>query len=93
MTRDNPPAAALLAAPKPCPPDAFRLRFPQWVATGLVPYGVAPCAVAAAYVRRFGVQPRRDPAKRSARFYSLGELMESLAELGLRLLNPYCAWL
>jgi hypothetical protein len=63
----------------PCPADAPRHRLSHWAACGLVPDEVAPCAVAAAYVRAVGQHPRR---QRGSRLYSLRELGLALAELG-----------
>lgn len=78
---------------QPCPAGTRRLRFYEWIAAGLVPAGVAAAAVAAAYRRRFGVSPCRDPRRRSYRCYSLRELGQSLTELGLGLVQrPPAGW-
>ena len=44
---------------------------------------MAPSAIAAAYRRRFGVEPSRDATYRTFRAYSLRELGLALGELGL----------
>jgi len=44
---------------------------------------VEPSALAAAYRRRFRVEPRRDRQRKASRAYSLRELGLSLGELGL----------
>jgi hypothetical protein len=78
----QPPARRIRAsAPSapPCPADAPRHRLSHWAACGLVPDEVAPCAVAAAYVRAVGQHPRR---QRGSLLYSLRELGLALAELG-----------
>jgi hypothetical protein len=43
---------------------------------------VAPSSIAAAYRRRFGVEPRRDRDCHTFRAYSLRELGQALGELG-----------
>lgn len=58
-----------------------RHRLSYWAALGLLPAGLAPCAVAAAYVRATGRPPARDPEKRACRVYSARELLAALAEL------------
>jgi hypothetical protein len=69
--------------PKPCPADATRYRLAAWGARDWLPDGVAPSAIAAAYCRVFGVPPRRDPTKRTARAYTVRELTLALQDLGL----------
>lgn len=69
--------------PKPCPADATRYRLAAWGARDWLPDGVAPSSVAAAYCRVFGMPPRRDPTKRTARAYSVRELALALQDLGL----------
>ncbi len=70
---------------QPCPPDQPRWRFARFVeAAGWIPEGVAPCAVAAAYVRLFGVSPRRDPLLPTGRVYSAREMRLALEELSSR---------
>ena len=71
-----PPKAA------PCPTDTERHRLTVWAARGWLPDGVAPSSIAAAYRRRFGVEPRRDDACHTFRAYSLRELGQALGELG-----------
>lgn len=96
----GPLAAARLAAPVappapppppprplPCPADAERHRLADWGRRGWLPEGVAPSAIAAAYRRRFGTEPRRDARHRQSRAYSLRELGATLGELG-RAPNP-----
>lgn len=60
----------------------LRHRLAHWVVAGLVPPGLAPSAVAAAFVRATGRQPARDPERRASRAYSAAELRQALAELG-----------
>jgi len=62
-----------------CPPERRPLR--DWLALGLVPPGLPPCAIAAALTRLTGRPPARDPQRR-ARTYSADELRLALAELG-----------
>ena len=69
--------------PKPCPAGEPRYRLAAWDAWGWLPPGVAPASVAAAYRRRFGVEPRRDAACKTFRAYSMRELGMALGELGL----------
>lgn len=69
--------------PKPCPSNADRYRLAAWDASGWLPKGVAPSAVAAAYRRRFKIEPPRDPRHRGTRVYSQRELGHVLGELGL----------
>ena len=56
-----------------------RHRLAVWEARGWLPDGVAPSLIAAAYRRRFGVDPRRDQNCRTFRAYSLRELDLGLA--------------
>ena len=69
--------------PAPCPAGEPRYRLAAWGEWGWLPPGVAPSAIAAAYRRRFGVEPRRDATYRTFRAYSLRELGLALGELGL----------
>lgn len=69
--------------PLPCPADADRYRLADWGRRGWLPEGVAPSAIAAAYRRRFGAEPRRDPHHRQSRAYSMRELGAALGALGL----------
>ena len=69
--------------PAPCPAGEPRYRLAAWDEWGWLPPGVAPSAIAAAYRRRFGVEPRRDATYRTFRAYSLRELGLALGELGL----------
>jgi len=77
--RPAPPAPHL----SPCPPDAQRLRLADWAARGMVPRGLAPATIARGYRLRFGLPPRRDPARRASCAYSMRELGASLGALGL----------
>jgi hypothetical protein len=82
---DRPPKPKRQAPPPkpaPCPADAERHRLSVWDALGWLPDGVEPCAIAAAHCRVFGKPSPRDPAKRTARSYSLRELGLALGELG-----------
>jgi hypothetical protein len=81
--RPKRPAPPPKPKPKPCPADATRYRLAAWGARDWLPDGVAPSAIAAAYCRVFGMPPRRDPTKRTARSYSLRELALALQDLGL----------
>ena len=67
----------------PCPADAFRYRLAAWEKAGVLPDGVAPSAVAAAYRRTFKAEPRRDRRYPTFRAYSHRELRLALADLGL----------
>lgn len=69
--------------PAPCPAGEPRYRLADWDEWGWLPPGVAPASVAAAYRRRFGVEPRRDATYRTFRAYSLRELGMALGELGM----------
>jgi hypothetical protein len=67
---------------QPCPPDEPRWRFARFLeADPWIPQGVTPSAVAAAYVRLFGVTPRRDPLRPTGRVYSIREMRLALDEL------------
>lgn len=59
-----------------------RCRLSVWAERGLLPQGVTPCTIAAAYVRATGQQPARDPERRATRIYSALELLQALAQLG-----------
>jgi DNA polymerase-3 subunit gamma/tau len=85
------PAAAAVAAPpapprprppRPAPPAAPRHRIASWRAWGLLPEGLSPSSIAAAYVRVTGCPAPRDPARKQSRAYSPAELGLALAELG-----------
>ena len=76
----KPPA---LPKPAPCPAGEPRYRLAAWDEWGWLPPGVAPSAIAAAYRRRFGVEPRRDATYRTFRAYSMRELGMALGEMGL----------
>lgn len=69
--------------PAPCPAGEPRYRLADWDEWGWLPPGVAPASVAAAYRRRFGVEPRRDATYRTFRAYSMRELGMALGELGM----------
>ena len=58
-----------------------RHRLSWWAARGLLPQGLAPSAVAAAYTRATGRPPARDLEKRATRTYSAWELLQALAQL------------
>lgn len=68
------------------PPKRFRLA--HWVALGMVPWGIAPASIAAAYSRTTGHPPARDPSRRACRAYSIDELRLALAELASRPPEP-----
>jgi hypothetical protein len=59
----------------------LRRRLAAWVAAGVAPPGLAPCTIAAAFVRATGRQPARDQQFRSIRAYSRDELQAALNEL------------
>ena len=64
------------------PPAAdSRHRVSWYTARGLLPQGLAPCSIAAAYIRTTGRQPARDPERRQYKAYSPLELLAALAEL------------
>jgi len=71
-----------LPAAEPCPPAAERHPLSHWRRVGWLPEGVEPSALAAAYRRRFRVEPRGDRQYRT-RIYSQRELGLCLGELGL----------
>ena len=77
--KEQPPAPP---KPAPCPPDAERRRLSVWAARGWLPDGVEPASLAAAYRRKFGVEPCRDTTTRAFRAYSLRELGMALADVG-----------
>ena len=58
-----------------------RHRLSWWAARGLLPQGLAPSTVAAAYTRATGRPPARDLEKRATRTYSAWELLQALAQL------------
>lgn len=84
------PAAAAVAAPpappprppRPAPPAAPRHRIASWRAWGLLPEGLSPSSIAAAYARVTGCPAPRDPARKQSRAYSPAELALAFAELG-----------
>jgi hypothetical protein len=59
-----------------------RHRLSWWAARGLLPQGLEPSTIAAAYVRATGRQPARDPDRKQSRAYSAWELLQALAQLG-----------
>ena len=79
-TPQHRPRPAALPAAEPCPPAAERHRLSHWRRLGWLPEGVEPSVIAAAYRRRFRVEPRNDHQFRA---YSQRELGLSLGELGL----------
>jgi hypothetical protein len=84
------PAATAVAAPpappprppRPAPPTAPRHRIASWRAWGLLPEGLSPSSIAAAYARVTGCPAPRDPTRKHFRAYSAAELALALAELG-----------
>lgn len=66
-----------------CRPAAAdqRHRLSWWAARGLLPQGLAPSAIAAAYTRATGRPPARDLEKKATRTYSAWELLQALAQL------------
>lgn len=58
-----------------------RHRLSWWAARGLLPQGLAPSTVAAAYTRATGRPPARDPERKASRAYSAWELLQALAQL------------
>ena len=80
ITLQHRPRPAALPVAEPCPPAAERHRLSHWRCLGWLPEGVEPSAIAAAYRRRFRVEPRKDHQSRA---YSQRELGLSLGELGL----------
>ena len=77
--RPAPPPAAPPWPPRPA--GAIRYRHAKWAAMGIAPSWAASAAIAAAYVRLYGVYPRIDPARRTVRVYSLRELRHCTGEL------------
>ncbi len=67
----------------PCPADAPRRRALEWADLGVLPEGVEPSALAAAFRRRFGVGARRDPRRKTGLAYTFRELGLSLGQMGL----------
>ena len=78
--RHRPGSAAVLPPAAPCPPNAQRHRLSHWQRLGWVPEGVEASSIAAAYRRRFQLEPRR---QRQSCTYSQRELGLCLGELGL----------
>ena len=66
-----------------CRPAAAdqRHRLSWWAARGLLPQGLEPGTIAAAYTRATGRPPARDLEKRATRTYSAWELLQALAQL------------
>ena len=58
-----------------------RHRLSWWAARGLLPQGLQPSTVAAAYTRATGRPPARDPDRKQSRAYSAWELLQALAQL------------
>jgi hypothetical protein len=58
-----------------------RHRLSWWAARGLLPQGLAPSTVAAAYTRATGRPPAQDAEKKQSRAYSAWELLQALAQL------------
>ena len=58
-----------------------RHRLAWWEVRGLLPPGLAPSAISAAYARATGRPPARDLERRVSRAYSAVELLAALAEL------------
>ena len=77
------PRLDMARGPLPCPPDAPRRRAIEWAAVGVLPPGVEPSALAAAFRRRFGVGARRDPKRKTGLAYTFRELGMALGQMGL----------
>lgn len=58
-----------------------RHRLSWWAARGLLPQGLQPSTIAAAYVRATGRPPARDAQKKQSCAYSAWELLQALAQL------------
>jgi hypothetical protein len=58
-----------------------RHRLSWWAARGLLPQGLQPSTIAAAYTRATGRPPARDPDRKQSRAYSAWELLQALAQL------------
>ena len=58
-----------------------RHRLIWWVERGLLPRGLQPATIAAAYTRATGRPPARDPERKASRAYSAVELLQALAQL------------
>jgi hypothetical protein len=58
-----------------------RHRLSWWAARGLLPQGLQPSTIAAAYTRATGRPPARDAQKKQSRAYSALELLQALAQL------------
>jgi hypothetical protein len=58
-----------------------RHRLSWWAARGLLPQGLQPSTIAAAYTRATGRPPARDAQKKQSRAYSAWELLQALALL------------
>jgi hypothetical protein len=67
------------AAAADAPGERHRLAW--WEVRGLLPPGLAPSAISAAYARATGRPPARDLERRVSRAYSAVELLAALAEL------------
>jgi hypothetical protein len=72
---------ALTGLPPGTAAPGERHRLGWWEVRGLLPPGLAPCAISAAYTRATGRPPARDPERRVSRAYSAVELLAALAEL------------
>lgn len=66
-----------------CPPLDWtqRHRLSWWADQGLLPQGVKPATIAAAYARATGCPPARDPEKKATRSYSGPELLQAFGQL------------
>ena len=58
-----------------------RHRLSWWAARGLLPQGLQPSTIAAAYTRATGRTPAKDPERRQYKAYSAWELLQALAQL------------
>lgn len=58
-----------------------RHRLSWWAARGLLPQGLQPGTIAAAYTRATGRPPARDAQKKQSCAYSAWELLQALAQL------------
>jgi len=58
-----------------------RHRLSWWAARGLLPQGLQPSTIAAAYTRATGRPPAQDPERRQYKAYSAWELLQALAQL------------
>jgi len=58
-----------------------RHRLSWWAARGLLPQGLQPSTIAAAYTRATGRPPAQDAERKQFRAYSAVELLQALAQL------------